>query len=595
MIKILKKFFLFCGKENKKKYNKAIILGVFIAIFEALRLPAAAIMIYALISNYVKTDGNMDRFLFQGIKTDNMGTVCFICFVIMLIGVIGKFILQTKCTMLQTEASFNTVAEKRMNIAEHMRYIPMGFFNNNSLGGIASVTTNTMDELSDIALSVVMFTINGLLATAVLAVLLPFFDLKIGIVSWIGIVLYLTVNSRLQKTAEVMAKQKTAEDSVLVDKVLEYVQGITEVKNYHLAGKESRALNEAIESNKKTNIKIEGTYIPYIMLQNIISKLTGVVMSGLSIYRYLSGEMGLANCILMIVCAFMIYDTLEKTGQSTGRLRQMDACIDKAMEILDLQSMDIDGEDIETENHDIEMKNVWFSYGNKSVVNGISAIIPENKTTAIVGPSGSGKTTVCHLIARFWDVNEGEITLGGRNVKDYSMDSLMKNFSFVFQDVYLFHDTVANNIRFGRPEASMDEVIEAAKKAKCHDFIMKLPEGYDTVIGEGGGSLSGGEQQRLSIARAIMKDSPVIVLDEATANIDPENEKDLMDAIEELTKEKTIIMIAHKLKTVRNADQILVIEGGRIAQKGTHDELMKQEGIYRRFIESRKLAASWKI
>lgn len=205
------------------------------------------------------------------------------------------------------------------------------------------------------------------------------------------------------------------------------------------------------------------------------------------------------------------------------------------------------------------------------------------------------KTTLCHLIARFWDVDKGNITLGGEDVRSYSMDSLMKNFSFVFQNVYLFQDTIANNIRFGQEDASMEKVIEAAKKACCHDFIMALPDGYETVIGEGGASLSGGEKQRISIARAIMKDAPIIILDEATANVDPENEKELMEAIDALTKEKTIFMIAHRLKTVRNADRILVLDQGRIVQQGRHEELIQQEGIYKRFVESRELAASWKL
>ena len=257
--------------------------------------------------------------------------------------------------------------------------------------------------------------------------------------------------------------------------------------------------------------------------------------------------------------------------------------------------MDIDGEEIVPSQRCVELKNVGFSYDKKKIIDGVSLKIPEKTTAAFVGPSGGGKTTLCHLMARFWDVQEGEVLLDGRNVKDYSFDSLMKNFSFVFQNVYLFEDTVANNIRFGEPEASMERVMEAAKKAKCHDFIMSLPKGYETIIGEGGTSLSGGEKQRISIARAIMKDAPVIILDEATANVDPENETELTAAIEALTREKTIIMIAHRLKTVRNADRIFVIDNGRISQKGTHEELLKQEGIYKSFVEGRQEAASWKI
>ena len=225
-----------------------------------------------------------------------------------------------------------------------------------------------------------------------------------------------------------------------------------------------------------------------------------------------------------------------------------------------------------------------FSYDQKKILDDVSLTIPEKTTVAIVGPSGSGKTTLCHLMARFWDVQGGRVTLGGRDVRAYSYDSLMRNFSFVFQRTYLFSDTIANNIRFGKPDASMEEVIAAAKKARCHDFIKALPKGYDTVIGEGGASISGGERQRITIARAIMKDAPIIILDEATANVDPENEKDLVEAIQELTHDKTVIMIAHRLKTVRNADCIFVVDGGKIVQRGTHEELVE-----------RRQASGWKV
>ena len=246
-------------------------------------------------------------------------------------------------------------------------------------------------------------------------------------------------------------------------------------------------------------------------------------------------------------------------------------------------------------NPDISAQNITFAYDKKKIIDGVTLTIPARTTTAIVGPSGGGKTTLCHLLARFWDVDSGLVTLAGKDVRDYDMDSLMANFSFVFQNVYLFHDTIANNIRFGQPDAPMERVIEAAKKACCHDFISRLPNGYDTVIGEGGASLSGGEKQRISIARAIMKDAPIIILDEATANVDPENERDLMEAIKELTKEKTVIMIAHRLKTVRHADQIFVIDKGKIAEQGNHDQLVKKKGIYARFIDSREKAVSWKL
>ena len=332
-----------------------------------------------------------------------------------------------------------------------------------------------------------------------------------------------------------------------------------------------------------------------MFLQSLTAKLIGVAIAGVSVAFYLNGTMELLNAVVMVIAAFILFGALDSAGSYSALLRNVDLNVSKAQSVLDMPTMDIDGRDITPTNYDIDVENVEFSYGKRKIIDGVSVHIPQKTTTAIVGPSGGGKTTLCHLIARFWDVDKGCVRLGGMNVKDYSMDSLMKNFSFVFQSVYLFQDTIANNIRFGQPDAPMEKVIEAAKKACCHDFIMALPDGYETIIGEGGANLSGGEKQRISIARAIMKDAPIIILDEATANVDPESEQELTAAIEALTKEKTIMMIAHRLKTVRHADNILVIDGGKIVQSGTHDELMHQGGIYRRFVESRELAVGWKV
>ena len=381
----------------------------------------------------------------------------------------------------------------------------------------------------------------------------------------------------------------------LVAAVIEFVQGIAEVKNYNLTKSRAKKLEQAITAKQYGDTHLEFDVIPYITLQEIVTKLTGVLMCAASVYFFINGSLSLLYCIMMTISSFMIYESLDVMAGFSALIRSVSICVDQANEILSIPEMDIEGENITPRNHDIELKNVTFAYENKTIIDGIDLKIPEKTTTAIVGPSGGGKTTLTSLMARFWDVKSGEVTLGGRNVKDYSFDSLMQNFSFVFQKVYLFEDTVANNIRFGEPDAPMEKVMDAAKKACCHDFIMRLPDGYDTVIGEGGASLSGGEKQRISIARAIMKNAPVIILDEATANVDPENEAELTKAIEALTMEKTIIMIAHRLKTVEHADQIIVIDGGKIVQQGTHCELMHTDGIYRSFVESRRQAASWKI
>lgn len=315
----------------------------------------------------------------------------------------------------------------------------------------------------------------------------------------------------------------------------------------------------------------------------------------MSISFYLNGSMSLAYAVMMIICSFMIFESLDQVGAFNGLTRTIENCVDKASEALSSPTMDIDGKELEPNNMTLSVRNVDFSYDKRKIIDNVSFEIPQRSTAAFVGPSGGGKTTITQLLARFWDVDRGQVLLGGTDIREYSYDSLIRNFAFVFQNVYLFSDTVENNIRFGKPSASREDVIEAAKAACCHDFIMALPDGYDTVIGEGGASLSGGERQRISIARAIMKDAPIIILDEATANVDPENENLLMKAVERLTKEKTVIMIAHRLKTVENADQIFVIDHGKIVQQGSHSKLMNEEGIYKRFIGERKQASGWKI
>lgn len=506
----------------------------------------------------------------------------------------GSFV-KYRATILQCEAGYGTAAKKRIEIAEHLRYLPMGYFNENSLGYITSVTTNTMEHLADVATRVVMLTTQGVLTTALIALMLFLYDWRIGLVLCSGMVLFFAVNSWMQQKAKTIAPRKTKSDSALVEKVIEYVQGIAEVKGYNLTGKTAKKLEAAIDNNTEVNIAMELIFVPFMALQNGVIKLTGVAMTLLSIWFYLQGSMALLTCIGMTICSFMVFASLEQAGNYSTLLRVIGLTVDKAQDILNLPAMDIEGKNIVPENHNVELSNVDFSYEKKKIINNVSLRIPEKTTTAIVGPSGGGKTTLCHLIARFWDADRGSVLFGGRNVKEYSYDSLMRNFSFVFQNVYLFQDTIANNIRFGQENAPMERVVEAAKKACCHDFIMALPDGYDTVIGEGGASLSGGEKQRISIARAIMKDAPVIILDEATANVDPENEQELMAAIDALTRENTIFMIAHRLKTVRNTDRILVVDSGRIVQQGKHEELMREEGIYMRFVQSRELAAGWKL
>lgn len=577
MIQIFRRFFAFSGKENRHKFIRSIFLGVLKAIFEAMKIPAIAVTLHGVLSG----DLTVQHILLS--------------FGIMLLSVAGNAFANYRSTMLQCEAGYGTCADKRIEIAEHLKYLPMGYFNRNSLGYITSVATNSMEALADVATRVVMMVTQGILTTIFVVLMILLFDLRIGGIAVLGVLLYFAINSLLQKKSKTIAPLKDSSDRKLVEKVLEYVQGIAEVKAYNLTGKKSRALNEAIDENSAANTKAEMAFVPIMFLQNLTAKLLGVVVAIISVAFYLNGTMELLNAVVMILAAFILFGALDTAGNYSALLRNVDLYVGKAQAVLNMPTMDIDGKDIIPSSYDIDVENAEFSYDKRKIIDGVSIHIPQHTTTAIVGPSGGGKTTLCHLISRFWDVDKGCVKIGGVDVREYSMDSLMRNFSFVFQSVYLFQDTIANNIRFGQSDAPMEKVIEASRKACCHDFIMALPDGYDTVIGEGGASLSGGEKQRISIARAIMKDAPIIILDEATANVDPESEQELTAAIEALTKEKTILMIAHRLKTVRHADNILVIDKGRIAQSGTHEQLMEQGGIYRRFVESREQAVGWKV
>lgn len=577
MFRVLIRFINFSGEKNKKRYIISILLGIVEAFGQALRIPAIYLVIRGVVNNRLTGD-----------------TVAF-AMAILISGLLLQIISARTGKTLQTEAGYTTCAGKRMEIAEHLRYIPMGYFNENSLGTITSITTNTMEALADVATRVVMMTLNGLLESLLITVMLLTFDWRIGLTAIAGIIVFFIINAYMQSKSVDISETKNKADTAMIGEILEFIQGISEAKSYNLIGENNKKLEKSIEDCKNATVDMEMKFVPLMGLQTWIIKMTGIAMCVLSLKLYFNEQMDLATCIVMLLASFMIYGALETAGNFSALLRTVDICVNKANEVLAIQQMDIEGEGVVPETHNIEMENVDFAYDRRKVVDNVNLSIKERTSAAFVGPSGSGKTTICHLIARFWDVEKGRIKFDGRNVKNYSIDSLMRNFSFVFQNVYLFHDTVANNIRFGQPDASMEKVIEAAKKACCHEFIEELPEGYDTILGEGGASLSGGQKQRISIARAMMKDSPVIILDEATANVDPENEKELMEAIDELTREKTVLMIAHRLNTVRNADKIYVVDRGKIVQQGRHAELVEQEGIYKNFIASRAEAVGWKI
>ncbi|WP_347488105.1 ABC transporter ATP-binding protein [Desulfoscipio sp. XC116] len=581
MIKTIKRLLEFSGR-NKSAIIQSFVYSVILTICEV--IPVLGI-VYSL-NSIVLVKRNGSQITIETV----IGA-----FLILLVGVVGKIIFGSIANSKAQVACFNMCADKRIEIGDRLKRMPMGYFNSNRLGEIASAVTTTIGDIETQAGHILNNIVVGVVHAIVIAIVISFFDWRIGLISIFAIITGLLVNSVLQKKSIAVSPKRQEAQSRLVTAVLEYIQGIAVVKAFGLGEKSNRSVDDAIEESRRRNIGLEKAFIKLIALYLYVFKVAGCGMLMMACYLFSGGEFSLLNTLMIIVSSFVIFSQIEAAGSTSSLLRVLDSSMDKVKTVEQTPLMDENGTDIKPEDYKIEFKNVSFSYDSRKILDNISLTIPQNTTAAIVGPSGGGKSTICNLIARFWDVNEGEVMLGGYNVKAYTCESLFKNISMVFQNVYLFQETIINNIKFGRPKATMDEVVKASEKACCHEFISNLPDGYNTLIGEGGCSLSGGEKQRISIARAILKDAPIIILDEATSSVDPENEKQLQLAIEELTKHKTVIMIAHHLSTVQNADNIFVLSGGHIVQQGKHEKLMNEEGIYSEFIYARKKAIGWSL
>ena len=514
---------------------------------------------------------------------------------LLLVSIIGRAVVNRFTQLQQTHAGYFMVANKRIAIGDKLKRVPMGYFNDKSLGELTGITTTVLDDVENTGPMVLVNILSGLINSLVMLLFVLVWDWRFGLLALVGMVLYFLLLSAMERKSAVLAPKRQAAEAKMVETVLEQLQGMSIIKSFNLTGKGDQKVRQALEDSRSSNLGIEKLFTPYIMAQEMILQLSSVLILIATVAFFLNGTISLANALMAVIVAFLIFSQIKSAGSGVSALRLVGSSIDHANQVDEIPEMDEKGKAQHPKAHDISFEHVDFSYDRKPILKDVSITIPDKTTTAIVGPSGSGKTTLCNLIARFWEVDGGVVRIGGIEVKDYTLESLMDQVSMVFQKVYLFADTIENNIKFGRPEATHEQVVEAAKKACCHEFIESLPDGYNTVIGEGGATLSGGEKQRISIARAMLKDAPIIIFDEATANVDPENEDKLQKAMEALMKDKTILMIAHRLKTVRKADQILVLDGGHIVQKGTHDELAGQDGLYRDFLDARKEAAGWKL
>lgn len=580
MIHLIRRLLDFSGKE-RNALIVSFIFSLLNAIFEMLPIIAILTVLSEMFST---VDGGLMS-----------ASTVWKSFVIMLASIAGRIVFSNLSCMKRTIGSFSMCANKRLEIGERLKRIPMGYFSDNRLGDIAAAVTTTLEDIENNAVTVLEKVAGGFIHAIVIGIWLLSYEWHIGLLSFIGLGVSLLIYVGIQKAGKRLSPKRQEAQVNLVTGVLEYVQGMGVVKAFGLGETSEKGMNAAIEESADANIRLEHVFSSLIGIYLTVFKLVRSSILIVAPYLLLGGEITSVKCLLLLVSSFMIYSGVEMFGSMASIARVIEASLDRLDNVLDMPVLDEQGTDIMPEHFDIELEHVSFSYGGENVIRDVSVKIPEGTTCALVGPSGSGKTTLVSLVARFWDVQEGNIRIGGYDVKEYTCDSLLRNFSIVFQNVYLFEDTIENNIKFGASDATHEMVVKAAKKACCHDFISELPEGYQTLVGEGGASLSGGERQRISIARAILKDAPIVILDEATASVDPENERELQQAIAELTKDKTILMIAHRLSTIRNADQILVLDKGCIVQQGTHQALMQQEGLYRRFVDIRKQAIGWQI
>jgi len=507
-----------------------------------------------------------------------------------------QILFQNIADRLQSAAGYLLFADKRMELGAHLRKMPMGYFTEGNIGKISSVLSTDMVFIEENCMTVLADMMNYIFSQIILLVFLFFFNPWIGIAGVIVTLMITWLGRGLKKEAMEDSAIRQEQLGILTDAVLDFTEGIGIIKSYNMLGDKSRTLTESFKEVCRTSIEFEENHTPWQRGLNLIYSLGVAAVIALSAFLYFKGSMDVTYMIGIMLFVFDLFGPLKALYGQSARLTVMNSCMDRIEEVFAQKELPDNGVHTipeSTSEPQVQFENVSFAYGEKNVLNNISFSLEKNQMLALVGPSGGGKSTIASLLARFWDVKSGKILVRGQDVRDVPLSNLMDHISMVFQRVYLFQDTIYNNIIMGRPTAGRDEVIEAAKKARCYDFIMALPDGFETIVGEGGASLSGGEQQRISIARCILKDAPIVILDEATASVDADNESYIQQAISELCKGKTLLVIAHRLNTIRHADKILVISDGKIAEQGTHEELMHTDGIYKHFVTARENSRGW--
>lgn len=558
--------------KNTGKYKGRIRASYITAFLKGLMLKAPLILCFLCISWFMQ--GQMDK------------SKCILLGIAVLASVILQAVFEHLSNVLQSAAGYMVFADMRLRLGDHLRKLPMGYFTEGNMGKISSVLATDMVFIEENCMGVLSELVTFIISQGIMTIMMFVMDIRLGLLSALIVAIFVIVGNLMLKTTTEHSVIKQEASESLTEEVLDFAEGIGIIKSYNMLGEKSKRLTDEFEKSCEKSIDFEVAYGPWARALYLTFGIGTALVLALSAYLFNTGAISDVYMVGMALFLFDMFVSIKSYYGQMARLTVTNASLDRIEEVFAAEELADDGTkellraDTESDHAEIAYDNVSFAYTDKDVLKDVSFEIKQGQMTALVGPSGGGKSTIASLLARFWDVKSGQILIRGEDIRNISLGSLMDQISMVFQRVYLFQDTVYNNIAIGRPDASRQEVEEAAKKARCYDFIMQLPEGFDTVIGEGGASLSGGEKQRISIARCILKDSPIVILDEATASVDADNERAIQEAISELCKNKTLLVIAHRLKTIKDADQILVVSGGEIIERGDHTSLMDMGGTY---------------
>ena len=566
MLKILHRIVCMTGK-----YSSRIRASYITSFIKGIMMKAPLIFSFIVISLFMK--GQMQE------------KICLYLGIGLVLCIAVEAVFEHITNVLQSATGYEVFTDMRMKLGDHLRKLPMGYFTEGNMGKISTVLCTDMVFIEECCMSVLSELVTFMISQGLMTLMMFVMDIRLGISALVVVLAFIIVGNCMMKTTLAHSKTKQEGSESLTEEVLDFAEGIGVIKSFNMLGEKSKSLSAEFEKSCRESIDFEKSYGPWARALYLTYGIGTSFMLAVAGLLFAKGEMSPDYMVGMILFLFDLFISIESYYGQITRLTVTAASLDRIEEVFQAEELH-DSADIALSKNAgkndsfVEYNNVSFGYTEKNVLNHISFTMKKGEMTALVGPSGGGKSTIASLLARFWDIKEGTIKVDGKDIKNISLGSLMDQISMVFQRVYLFKDTIYNNIIIGRPDATKEEVIEAAKKARCYDLIMSFPEGFDTVIGEGGTSLSGGEKQRLSIARCILKDSPIVILDEATASVDADNERAIQEAISELCKNKTLLVIAHRLKTIKDADQILVISDGKIIERGNHEKLMKKDGVY---------------